>query len=151
MLWQMVSCYDIAGHTMIIIVYSGVYFLCFTGFSHCYHVPCESMRSHTSQCGSQHNPVTCTWMFLLLCWGMNCLHANVTEAQKWEKINIQIQYNYIHVLSCYANYMVWHTWSCYDKNNIILWQIVSYHNIIVHNMTCHAATCWNILCHVMSL
>ena len=34
----------------------------------------------------------CTWMFLLLCWGMNRLHVNVTDAQNWEKINFQIHY-----------------------------------------------------------
>ena len=38
-------------------VYSGVCFLSFAGFSCCYCVPFEHTRSLTCQCGSQHDSV----------------------------------------------------------------------------------------------
>ena len=37
---------------------------------------------------------TCTRVILLLCGGVNGLRAVVTEAQNWEKINIQIHYTF---------------------------------------------------------
>ena len=53
------------------VVYSGVHFLCFTGFSCCYHVPYQHVYtcSLTHQCGSQQDPVIAeAWMVCVQTW-----------------------------------------------------------------------------------
>ena len=79
-------------HDKIIIVYSGVYFLCFAGFF--FTLLPRTPRTYASVWIAT---LSCDWStytqtFLLLYRGMKGLCANVTEVQKWEKIHILIQY-----------------------------------------------------------
>ena len=71
------------------------YFLLFAGFSCCYGVFECNAHSRTRQrwiaTGSSDWSI-CTLVFLLPRWGVNGLRADVTGAQIWEKINIQIHY-----------------------------------------------------------
>ena len=81
-------------------MYSGVYFLCFTGFSRCYRVPCERTHSHTHQCGLQHNPAIgqlAFWCF--------CCYAEAWIACVWMWLRCGNERKFKYSIANHVNYM----------------------------------------------